>query len=129
MLLRMVRAFQTKVFARWARKERLSEPTLCNAIREAEDRLIEADLGGGLIKKRIAAAGRGKRGAYRTIIAYRTGEVAFFLYGFGKNERENIDETERKALKKLARQFFAFGDEELRVALERGVLTRIVCDD
>jgi len=122
-------AYKTKVFARWAGKEKLADTALCQALREARNGLVDADLGGGLIKKRVAAPGRGKSGSYRTLIAFRSGDRAIFLYGFGKNERDNIDEKEKKALKLLARQFLEFQKKELRAATEKGVLIKVTCDD
>lgn len=110
--------YKTKVFNRWADKENLKDDALCRAIREVVDGLLDADLGGGLIKKRVAAEGRGKRGSYRTLIAFRCGDRAVFLYGFGKNERANIDDKEAKVLKLLARQFLAYEKTEIQIAIE-----------
>ena len=124
-----IEAYKTKVFARWAGKEKLKDAALCQALREAGDGLIDANLGGGLIKKRVAAPGRGKSGSYRTLIAFRTGDRAIFLYGFGKNERDNIDEKEKKALKLLARQFLEYEKAELQTAVKKGVLLKVICDD
>ena len=121
--------FKTKVFARWAGKEKLCDDALCRAIREINSGLVDADLGGGLIKKRIAAEGRGKSGSFRTLIAFRSGDRGVFLYGFGKNERDNIDEKEKKALKLLAKQFLDFETKDLRAAVEAGVLIEVTCDD
>ncbi|MCR4379057.1 MAG: type II toxin-antitoxin system RelE/ParE family toxin [Rhodospirillales bacterium] len=122
-------AYKTKVFARWADKENLGDAALCQALQETNDGLVDANLGGGLIKKRIAAPGRGKSGSYRTLIAFCSGERAVFLYGFGKNERDNIDEKEKKALKLLAGQFLDYKNAELNAAIQKGVLTKVTCDD
>lgn len=122
-------AYKTKVFARWADKEGLADAALCQALREANDGLVDANLGGGLIKKRVAAPGRGKSGSYRTLIAFRSGERAVFLYGFGKNERDNIDEKEKKALKLLAGQFLGYENAELKTATQNGVSIKVTCDD
>jgi hypothetical protein len=89
-----VRVFVTKVFARFARKERLDDERLCNAIARAEAGSIDAQLGGSLIKQRVARPGGGRSGGYRTVIAYRTTSRSVFLYGFAKNERENIQDRE-----------------------------------
>lgn len=120
--------YKTKVFSRWAGKENLNDDALCRAIREAVDGLVDADLGGGLIKKRVAAEGRGKRGLYRTLIAFRCEDRAVFLYGFGKNERATIDDKETKVLKLLARQFLAYEKTEIQIAIEKGVLIKVECD-
>jgi hypothetical protein len=89
-----MRVFKLKAFARFQRRERLDDTRLAEAVRDAEKDLVAADLGGGLIKQRIARSGRGKSGGYRSIIAYRRGERAVFLYGFAKNERDNIGDEE-----------------------------------
>ena len=83
--------FQTKWFARWAAKEGLPDEALRQAVAEINDGLIDADLGGNVIKKRVAIAGRGKSGRLRTILAFRLKNKAFFLYGYAKNQRDNID--------------------------------------
>lgn len=69
----MTRIFKVRVFERLTRKTDVDDKALAKAIKEADDGLIDADLGGGLIKKRVARAGGGKRGGYRTIVAYRSG--------------------------------------------------------
>ena len=125
----LIEAYKTKVFTRWAVKEKLGDVVLCQALREVCDGLIDANLGSGLIKKRVAASGRGKSGSYRTLIAFRSGERAIFLYGFGKNERDNIDEKEKRGLKLLAQQFLNFEETELRTAEQKGVLVKVTCDD
>jgi hypothetical protein len=77
-----LRVFVTKVFARFARKERLDDERLCEAIGRAEHGSIDADLGASLIKQRVARQGGGRSGGYRTIIAFRAGKRSVFLYGF-----------------------------------------------
>jgi hypothetical protein len=85
-----VEIFKNKAFMRFAKKVNLGDSVLCEAIRGAEQRLIAADLGGGVIKQRIARPGQGKSGGFRTLIVFRAGARAFFVHGFSKNERENI---------------------------------------
>jgi hypothetical protein len=94
-----LRVLITKVFARFARKERLDDRRLCEAIARAERGLIDADLGRHLIKQRVARQSSGRSGGYRTVIAYRAAQRSVFLYGFAKNERDNIDERELDDLK------------------------------
>jgi hypothetical protein len=89
-----VKIFATKTFRRFQRKEGLTDAVLIYAVKRAEAGQIDADLGGGLIKQRVARPGAGKRGGYRTIIAFRKGRRSVFLYGFAKNERDNIDDDE-----------------------------------
>jgi hypothetical protein len=80
-----LRVFTTKVFARFARKERLDDRQLCEAIARAERGLVDADLGGNLIKQRVARSGRGRSGGYRTVVAFRASQRSVFLYGFAKS--------------------------------------------
>src|SRR5580704_14012059 len=94
--------YKTRSFARWARKEGLGDEALCLAVEEMSHGLFEANLGGNLFKKRIARPGQGKSGGFRTIVATNLKSRWFFVYGFAKNERDNIDDDEQAALKKLA---------------------------
>ena len=94
--------YKTRWFARWARKEGLSDKSLRGAVDEMAQGLFEADLGGDLLKKRIARPGQGKSGGYRTLVATNRGSRWIFVYGFAKNARSNIDPDEEAALKKLA---------------------------
>ena len=89
-----MRIFKTKWLVRYARRERIADLSLKEAVERADRGLIDADLGGGIIKQRVARSGQGRSGGYRTLIAYRAGSRAVFLYAFAKNERENIDPDE-----------------------------------
>lgn len=91
-----MRVFKTRQFDRWVRKEGVTDPMLWAAVIEMENGLIDADLGGHLVKKRIALPGRGKRGGARSLVAYRLGDCAFFVYGFAKNEREKRARQHRR---------------------------------
>lgn len=122
-----MQVFITRWFDRFARKERISAAQICEAIARAERGLIDADLGGGLIKQRVPRKGEGRSGGYRTAIAYRRRSRAVFLYGFAKNERDNIDDDDLDDLKKAARLFLAFGGKELAQAVAAGELKEIVC--
>ena len=113
-----MRIFQNAWFRRFARKERLSDDVLRCVITQAEQGLIDADLGGGVIKQRIARQGEGKSGGYRTIIIFRRGERAFFMYGFSKSKRENIDDDELKAFRKAASYYLGLGEDEIEHLLE-----------
>ena len=103
-----MRIFKNKRFARFAHKEGISDATLCEVVRDAEAGRIDADYGGGVVKQRIARPGEGQSGGYRSVILYRRGDKAFFVYGFQKSERENIDKAEERAFKELAKLTFAF---------------------
>jgi hypothetical protein len=120
-----VQVYKLRAFARFQRRERIADQALLAAVREAESGLIEADLGGGLIKQRIARAGQGKRGGYRMIIAYRRGDRAVFLYGFAKNERGNIDDDEQVELRRLARGYLGLDDDEIEAAIAEDKLLEV----
>lgn len=98
----IVRVFKTKWLARFARRERIADKSLSEAIERAERGLIDADLGGGLIKQRVAREGKGRSGGYRMMVAYRAQGRAVFLYAFAKNERDNIEPDQLVTLKQVA---------------------------
>ena len=104
-------------FARFQRRERIDDESLARAVRNAEAGLIDADLGGGLIKQRVPRAGQGKRGGYRTAIVYRRGDLAIFLVGFAKKDRANIDDDELEALRGQSRAFLRMGRDEIEAAI------------
>jgi hypothetical protein len=122
-----LQVFLTRWFERFARKERISSARICEAANRAESGLIDADLGGGLIKQRIARKGAGRSGGYRTLIAFRMGDRAVFLYGFAKSERDNIGADDLVDLKRTAHLLLGFGKDELATAVEAGELKEIVC--
>ena len=90
--------------------------------------LYDADLGGGLVKKRIARPGQGKSGGFRTLVATNKGERWFFVYGFPKNERSNIDQDEEEALKKLAAHLLSLTTPAIAKAEHAGELREVKCD-
>jgi len=120
--------FKTKEFARWARKEGLKDAALCDAVREMANGLYEADLGGHLLKKRIARPGQGKSGGFRTLVATNKGSLWFFVYGFAKNERSNVDKDEEAALKKLASALLTLMPQTLVKAQKANELIEVACD-
>ncbi|MBF0184087.1 MAG: type II toxin-antitoxin system RelE/ParE family toxin [Magnetococcales bacterium] len=115
-----MRVFKNRWFAKFAIKERISDALLCAAVREAEAGLVDADYGGGVIKKRIAREGAGKSGGYRTVILYRRGNRAFFVYGFPKSETANIEISEEKAFKSMSDFVFSLSETVLAGFIEKG---------
>jgi hypothetical protein len=106
-----LRVFKTKWLGRFARRERITDASLLEAIERAERGIIDADLGGGLIKQRVARPGQGRSGGYRMIVVYRTKDRAVFLYGFAKSERENIEAADLEDLRLIAADFLAADDK------------------
>lgn len=117
--------FKNKAFSRWAAREGLNDRQLRAAVMEIEQGLLDADLGGHVVKKRVALAGRGKSGSVRTILVYWAHNKAFFVYGFAKNVRTNIKPGELKALKRYASELLSYDDKTLRVALKAGELIEV----
>jgi hypothetical protein len=122
-----MRIFMTKPFARFASHEGIVDEDLCEAVRRAEAGLVDADLGGGVIKQRIARKGQGKSGGFRTIVLFRLGARAFFVYGFPKSGRANIRRDELKAFRKLADEMLTLDDKALAAAMKNGTITEIGC--
>lgn len=124
----MKRVFKTRYFSRWMRKTELTDSGLCAAVVEMAQGLIDADLGGGIVKKRIGLAGRGKRGGARILVATNRGNRWFFVYGFEKNDRANIADDELEALQGIAEQLLARTGRQLDEAVNDGSLQEI-CHD
>jgi hypothetical protein len=106
--------------ARFARKARISDDSLVEAIRRAERGLIDADLGSGIIKQRVGREGQGRSGGYRTLIAFRVGDRAFLIYAFAKNDIGNVEPDMLRHLKKYAAQLLDMDDKHLSLALDDG---------
>lgn len=124
----MNRVFRTRTFTRWMRKAGLTDKALCEAVDEMARGLVDADLGGHVVKKRVALPGKGKSGGARTIVATKLVDRWFFLFGFNKNERANIDNDELKALQEMAKELLGFDDQQLEAALAAGEMVE-VCND
>jgi hypothetical protein len=115
-----LRVFKNAWFERFARKEKISAESLLDAVERAEKGLIDADLGGGVIKQRIARPGAGKSSGYRSIVIYREGKKAFFVYGFPKSNLGNIRDDELEQFKKAAKSILALSDNQIRKLIEIG---------
>lgn len=120
-----MRTFLYKTFKKWAKDEGLTDSDLLSVVKEMEDGLTGNNLGGNVYKKRVKLEGRGKRGGARTIITYKAKDKAFFIVGFAKNEKDNIDSNEEHALKLMAKELFGYTDEQLKKAIEARELSEI----
>ena len=107
------------------RKAGLSDDVLCRAVEEMANGLVDADLGGYVVKKRVALSGQGKRGGARIIVATKLADRWFFLFGFGKNERANIDKDELKFLQEVAKELLEFDERQLATALMTGEIMEV----
>jgi hypothetical protein len=123
-----LRIFLNKPFQRFVRKEGIADADLCEAIARADRGLVDADLGGGVIKQRLARPGQGRSGGFRSIILYRQGDRSFFVYGYPKNVRDNITDEELKAFRDYATLVLDYTDTELEEAVANEKLREVECD-
>ena len=123
-----MRIFKTKFFARFQRQEGLPDEALCGAIARAGKGLIDADLGRGLIKQRVPRQGAGRRGGYRTIIAYRAGTRAVFIFGFAKSARENISAADERELAETGALLLRLDERGIETMIHGGELWEVECD-
>jgi len=124
-----LRIFKTRWFTRFARGERITDGSLSQAVVRAGQGLVDAELGGGIIKQRVARPGGGRSGGYRVLIAYRAKHRAVFLYGFAKRERENIDPDELLTLREIAAKWLAADTKRITQAVNEGVLQEVTHDE
>ena len=124
-----MQTFKTKAFARFADREGLEDAALCEAVRRARRGLIDANLGGSVIKQRVARKGGGRSGGFRTILLFRRGELAFFVYGFAKSGRENLRRDELETFRLLADEYLALDRSGLAAAQTVGAIIEVTCDD
>ena len=124
-----MRILKTKWFVRFVRRERISDSSLCEAVRRAQRGLVDADLGGGVIKQRVARPGQGRSGGYRVLIAYRPDARAVFLYGFAKSERDNVSDDELETARDVARGWLEANADQLARAIEEGLIQEVDHDN
>jgi hypothetical protein len=120
-----MRIFTTRAFNRLGVASEFSNTDLIAAVAEMNDGLWDANLGGQVYKKRVALAGRGKSGGARTLVAFKSDDRAFFMYGFAKNQRSNIAAKEKQVLKRLAGELLRYSEKQLGQALGHRTLTEI----
>ncbi len=124
-----MRTYKNKSFARFARRAGIPDAALCDAVLRAGRGQVDADLGGGVIKQRIARAGGGRSGGFRAIVLFRREDRAFFVHGFAKSERENLRRDELRTLRRLAEDLFGLDRAELEAMLANGTISEVICDD
>ncbi|WP_275097498.1 type II toxin-antitoxin system RelE/ParE family toxin [Sedimenticola hydrogenitrophicus] len=120
-----MRVFKNAWFVRFARKQHIPDTALLEAIARAENGQIDADLGSGVLKQRVARQGQGKSGGFRTIILYRTAQRAVFVYGFAKSDRANIDGDEEAQFKKAAAHVLGLSDKQLAELISKGQFSEV----
>ncbi|MCY4041049.1 MAG: type II toxin-antitoxin system RelE/ParE family toxin [Gammaproteobacteria bacterium] len=124
-----MRTFKTKPFVRFAGRKSISDRALCEAVERIENGLVDADLGGGIFKQRIARTGQGRSRGLRAVLVLRRGEYAFFVHGFAKNDRENLRAMEIKALRVLANELLQLDKVGLDAMLANKTISEVNYDD
>ena len=124
-----MRIFKNAWFVRFARAQKISDDTLREAIMRAERGQVDADMGGGVLKQRLARPGQGKSKGYRTIILFLKGCRAFFVYGFAKNERDNIHKDEEAQFKKMAKHVLRLSEAQLNILIATGHIEEVESND
>lgn len=124
-----MRVFKTRFFNKWAKPQNINNDSLRKAVAELCKSSSDGDLGGYVYKKRIAREGQGKSGSYRTIIAFKIDGNAFFVYGFAKSDKANLDTKELKAFKQLAKDFMRMDSNKLELALSNEELIEVPSDE
>ncbi|ANC50581.1 addiction module toxin RelE (plasmid) [Aurantiacibacter atlanticus] len=124
-----IRIYANRWFAKFAAKEKISDATLADAVHRAESGLIDADLGSGLIKQRIARQGGGKSGGYRSILIFRSGERSVFVFAFAKSGKANLSAAELKVYRKAASIILELGDDQIETEVEAGRLVEVKDDE
>lgn len=124
-----MRVFKNSWFQKFARKEKISDAMLCEAVARAERGQIDADLGSGLIKQRVARPGAGKSGGFRTLVFFRTQQRAVFAFGFAKSDMANLDDADEAYLKKAAKLVLGFTDEQMDAEIAAGRMLEVKCDE
>ena len=121
-----VRVFKNRCFSRFADKEDITDNELKEAVNRLEQEQVDADLGGGVYKMRVARPGEGKSGGYRVIVFFKSEFRTFFVYGFAKSDRDNINERELKVFKANAKTYLALTEEQIEAWLKRGTLKEVL---
>jgi hypothetical protein len=121
----MRRVLKTKFFSRWAKRSGLSDTALVTAVQEIAHGLIDGDLGGGVLKKRVGVEGRGKSGGARVVLATNRGDRWFFMFGFLKNQRANISPRELEALRELASDLLDLNERQIDGQINCGALEEV----
>jgi hypothetical protein len=118
--------YKLKSFVRFASGENIADDALVEAILRAARGLVDADLGGGLIKQRVARPGQGRRGGYRVMVAFRSGDFAVFLFGFAKSAEDNLDDRQVKVLRGVAASWLSADAATIKKAVQEGELVEVL---
>ncbi len=120
-----LRIFVNHDFARFAHKRGIAEKDLCSAASRLQMGSVDADLGSGLFKQRIARQGQGKSGGFRTILIFRAAHAALFVHGFAKNDQANISRNDLLVLRRFAKEFLQYGEQDIKNLIDSGAIQQI----
>ena len=118
-------SLKSKWFAKWAKKQGISDVHLLGVLVDMQANLSSVSLGGGLFKVRVASLDAGKSSAFRTIIVYRKNDRAVLVYGFSKKEQDSLNQSELKAFKKMSKDILNLTDKEIKIAIDKKVFMEI----
>ncbi len=121
-----MKVYKSRWFQRFAQKERIGDLGLIEAVLRAERGNIDANLGGEVIKQRIARAGRGKSKGYRIIIFFRRGMRAFLIYRFAKSDKADINHEELEVFRQSAKHVLSLTDKQLEELLDKGDFVEVM---
>ena len=121
----LVRLFKNTWFNRFAGKERIPDSELKEVVDQLEKGQAYADLGGDVYKMRIARPFEGKSGGYRVIVLFKSKEMTFFVYGFSKSDKSNINRQELQAYKEAAKEYFSMTAEQIEKRIKHGQLIEL----
>lgn len=124
-----IRIYANRWFAKFAAKEKISDTALADAVLRARNGLIDADLVSGLIKQRLARQGGGKSSGYRSILIFRSGERAIFVFAFAKSDKANLSAEELKVYRKAASIMLELGEDQIETEVEAGRLVEVKDDE
>lgn len=117
--------YKTAAFNKWQKKVSVGDNSLLTAIKEIEMGLVDANLGGGVFKKRVARKGFGKSGSFRTILASNYKGRWIFIFGFAKNEKANIDHQELLAIQEYAKFLMSLDAIQINQLIENQELYEV----
>ena len=123
-----MQVYKTKKFSRFARRERIVDERLCEAVARAQRGLIDADLGNGVIKQRVPRQGHGRSGGFRVIVFYRTSTRTIFVDGFAKSDRDNIGDDDLSLFRELAAEYLAYIPAQVNALVTAGEWIEVNCD-
>ena len=121
-----MKIYKNAWFKKFTKKQKITDAVLKRAVQDIENGIIDADLGGNVIKQRISRSNEGKSGGYRTIILFKKGDKLFFVYGFAKSQRDNIEEDELKSFKEMAKTILNLSAKEIKKAINDSLFTEVI---